>query len=43
MASHPIFRGSRRQTGKISYKFLPKVRNLLVAALKELERAGLGT
>lgn len=42
MASHPIVRGSRRPTGKISYKFLPKARNLLVAALKELERTGLG-
>ncbi|MDR2219482.1 MAG: RNA-directed DNA polymerase [Methylobacillus sp.] len=42
MASHPVVRSSGQPTGKISYKFLPKAKKLLIAALKELDRAGLG-
>lgn len=41
MGSHPLVRGTRRPTGKISYRFLPKVRRSLLSAINELIGNGL--
>lgn len=41
MGSHPLVRNSSRPTGRISYRFLPKARNSLVAAISELAKSGI--
>ena len=41
LASHPLIKRSGKPTKKISYKFLPKAKRLLVSAAQELSAAGL--
>ena len=41
MASHPLIKRSGKPTKKISYKFLPTAKRLLIAATNELRTAGI--
>jgi hypothetical protein len=41
MASHPLIKRSGKPTKKISYKFLAKAKQLLIAATHELKGAGI--
>ena len=41
MASHPLIKRSGKPTKKISYKFLPTAKRLLIAATNELKTSGL--
>ena len=41
MASHPLIKSTGKPTKRIRYKFLPKAKQLLIAAVNELKAAGL--
>ncbi len=41
MASHPLIKRSGKPTRRISYKFLPKAKKLLLASIAELHNSGL--
>ena len=41
MASHPLIKRSGKPTKKISYKFLPKAKRLLLAAINELSTSAI--